>query len=327
MTTRWGVAATGGMAAAFADDLVLLPDAEIAFVGSRSPERAAEFAARYGAARSGTHRELLESGVDVVYVATPHAQHHALALAAIEAGVPLLVEKAFTATLAGAEEVVAAARAAEVFCMEAMWTRFQPAVVHARSLVEAGEIGEPTLVQADFCAQRDYDPTSRLFDPALGGGAILDLGVYVVSLAQYFLGRPDRVVATGTTYPNGSDASAAIHLGYADGRAASLVCGLASESPTRAVIAGTGGSIELLPRFHHAARIVVRRNGREPEEVHLPQTGRGYVHEAEEVHRCLAAGLLESPVMPLADTLEVQWIMEEALGQLGITMSEAPIHL
>jgi predicted dehydrogenase len=327
MTTRWGIAATGGMAAAFADDLVLLPDAEIAFVGSRVPERAAEFAARYGAAGSGTYRELLDADLDVVYLATPHAQHRALALAAIDAGIPLLVEKAFTVTLAGAEEVVAAARAAEVFCMEAMWTRFQPAVVHARELVEAGEIGEPTMVQADFGAFRAYDPTSRLFDPALGGGAILDLGVYVVSIAQYFLGRPDRVVATGRTHPNGADADAALHLAYDDGRAASLVCSLTSESPGRAVIWGTGGSIELAPRFHHPSQVVVRRNGREAEEVERPATGRGYLHEAEEVHRCLAAGLLESPVMPLADTLEVQWIMEEALGQLGITMSEAPIHL
>ncbi|MDZ5662821.1 Gfo/Idh/MocA family oxidoreductase [Nocardioides sp. zg-1308] len=331
MTTRWGIAATGGMAAAFATDLALVPDAELAFVGSRSPGSAADFADRFGAAASGTHRDLLDAGargeVDVVYIATPHPQHHALALAAVEAGTALLVEKAFTATLAGAEEVVAAARAAEVFCMEAMWTRFQPALRHARDLVAGGAIGDVLLVQADFGAFREYDPGNRLFDLALGGGAVLDLGVYPISLAQHFLGRPDRVTATGTTYPNGADRSAAIQLSWADGRAASLTCSLASATPGRALLVGTEGTLELVPPFHHPSRVVVRRNGQEAEEVELPPTGTGYVHQVEEVQRCLAAGLTESPVMPLADTLDVQWVLEECLGQLGITMVEATVDL
>ena len=331
MTTRWGIAATGGMAAAFATDLALVPDAGLAFVGSRSPDTAAAFAGRFGAAGAGTHRDLIAAGrrgeVDVVYVATPHPQHHALALAAIEAGIPLLVEKAFTATLAGAEEVVAAARATGVFCMEAMWTRFLPAVSYARDLLAAGEVGDPLVVQADLGAFRPYDPASRLFDLSLGGGSVLDLGVYPVSLAQHVLGRPDRVTATGTTFPNGSDATAAIHLSYADGRAASLVSSLAGGSPARAVVIGTGGSIELVPPFHHASRVVVRRNGEEAEHVELPPTGHGYTHQVVEVQRCLAEGLTESPVMTLQDTLDVMWVLEEALGQLGITMAEAPVEL
>jgi predicted dehydrogenase len=333
MTTRWGIAATGGMAAAFASDLALVADAEIAFVGSRSPGTAADFAGRFGGegAGSGTYRDLVEAGrrgdVDVVYVATPHPQHRDLALAVVDAGTSLLVEKAFTATLAGAEEVVAAARAAEVFCMEAMWTRFLPAVAHAREIVAAGEIGEVLLVQADFGAQRDYDPASRLFDLRLGGGSVLDLGVYPISLAQHFLGRPDRVTTTGTTYPSGADRSAAIQLSYDDGRAASLTCTLASQTPGRAILVGTEGSLELVPPFYHPSTVVVRRNGAEAEEVERPATGRGYVHQAEEVQRCLAAGLTESPVMPLQDTLEVMGVLEEALGQLGIAMSEAPIEV
>lgn len=331
MTTRWGIAATGRMAAAFAEDLAVTPDAEIAFVGSRSAASAAAFGARFGAPGAGTYRDLVDAGargeVDVIYVATPHPQHHDLALAAIGAGTPLLVEKAFTATLAGAHQVVDAARAAQVFCMEAMWTRFQPAVAHARELIAAGEIGDLLLVQADFGAHRSFDPSSRLFDPLLGGGAVLDLGVYPISLAQHLLGRPAAVTATGTTYDNGADASAAIHLAYADGRAAALTCALATSTPGRAVIVGAGGSIELEPPFHHPTRIVVRRNGQEPEVVDRPARGQGYVHQAEEVQRCLAAGLTESPVMPLADTLDVQWVLEEALGQLGITMAEATVEL
>ena len=194
-------------------------------------------------------------------------------------------------------------------------------------MVAAGEIGDVVLVQADFGAHRAFDPASRLFDLTLGGGSVLDLGVYPISLAQHFLGRPDRVTATGTLYPNGADASAAIHLAWADGRAAALTCSLASSTPGRAVIVGTEGSIELEPPFHHPERVVVRRNGEEPEAIERPATGRGYVHQAAEVQRCLAEGLTESPVMPLADTLDVQWVLEECLDQLGIAMSEAPVEL
>ena len=331
MTTRWGIAATGEMAAAFSEDLAHVPDAEIAFVGSRSPESAAAFAGRFGAPASGTYADLLAAGrdgdVDVVYVATPHPQHHDLALAAIAGGTPLLVEKAFTATLAGAQEVVDAARAAQVFCMEAMWTRFQPAVAHVRELVAAGEIGDLLLVQADFGAQRDFDPTSRLFDLALGGGAVLDLGVYPISFAQHFMGRPDRVTVTGTTYPNGADRSAAIQLSWDDGRAAALTTSLAAQTPGRALLVGTEGSVELMPPFHHPTRVVLHRNGAEPEEVELAPIGRGYAHQAIEVQECLAAGRTESAVMPLSDTLDVQWVLEEALGQLGVDMAEARVDL
>lgn len=327
MTIRWGIAGTGAMAAAFIADFAHVPGAEVVAVGSRTAARAGEFAAEHGVPAAYTYAELVRADLDVVYVATPHPQHHAVALAAIEAGRAVLVEKAFTATLAGAREVVAAARARGIFCMEAMWTRFQPAVLQARELIAAGEIGEVLMVQADLGAFRAYDPVSRLFDPALGGGATLDLGVYVVSVAQHFLGTPDRVSASGTHYPNGTDAAVAIHLAYDDGRAASLVCSLTSETGGRAVVMGTGGSIELAPRFHHPTELVVRRNGRPAQELHLPADGRGYAHEIVEVGRCLEAGLLESPAMPLEDTLGVQWVLEETLGQLGITAHEGQVLL
>lgn len=310
------------MAATFLADLALVPGHEAVAVGSRTADRATAFAAEHGAGAGLTYADLPHAEVDVVYLATPHPQHRDLALAAIAAGRAVLVEKAFTATLDGAHQVVAAAREAGVFCMEAMWTRFQPVVVEAKRLVDAGEIGEVVGVQADLGAFRAYDETSRLFDPALGGGATLDLGVYVVSIAQHFLGTPDTVTATGTHYPNGVDASAFIQLGYADGRAASLACALTTESPGRAVVWGTGGSIEIAPRFHHPDTIVVRRNGRDAETITRLPSGRGYTHEVLEVGRCLAAGLGESPVMPLHDTLGVQWVLQETLDRLGITPVE-----
>lgn len=327
MTTRWGIAGTGAMAEALLRDFEHVPDAEVTAVGSRTTERAREFADRHGIGGAFTYGELVRADLDVLYVATPHPHHHDLALASIEAGVPVLVEKAFTATLAGARRVVEAAREREVFCMEAMWTRLQPAVLRAKELVAAGEIGDLLMVQADLGAYRTYDPTDRLFDPALGGGSILDLGVYVVSIAQHFLGTPDRVAATGTLFPNGTDASVVITMSHDDGRAASVMCSLMSETPARAVVAGTGGSIEIAPRFHHPTRLVVRRNGEAEEEIDLRALGRGYAHQITHVGECLAAGLTESPVVSLADTLGVQWVMEEALGQLGITPSEGVVDL
>jgi predicted dehydrogenase len=324
MTIRWGIASTGKMAEGFVRDFAHVPDATITAVGSRRPESAADFAARHDIPTAhGSYRALVEDpDVDVIYVATPHPQHHAIARAAIEAGKAVLVEKAFTATLAGAQELADLARERGVFCMEAMWTRFQPIVAHARELIAAGEIGELRMAQADLGAFRAYDEADRLFAPHLGGGATLDLGVYVISIAEHFLGRPDRVDAAGKLFPNGADASISILLGYDNGRSASLLASLESETPGRAVIAGTRGSIELVPRFHHPDTLVLRRNGQPAETIVRAPVGRGYCHEAIEVNRCLSLGLTESPVVTLQDTLDVQWTMEQVLSQLGITHTE-----
>lgn len=305
------------MAEVFLADFPHAADAEVVAIGSRSTERAREFASSHGVAEGLAYADLMAADVDVVYIATPHPQHHALAVAALEAGRPVMVEKAFTSSLADTREIVDLARARGVFCMEAMWTRFQPAVVEATRLVADGAIGDVIAVQADLGAYRTYDPEHRLFAPELGGGATLDLGVYVISIAQHFLGTPEAVTASGTRYPNGVDASAVIQMSYADGRAASLACSLTTETPGRAVVWGTGGSIEIGPRFHHPTQLVVRRNGLASETLDLPVAGRGYAHEIDEVDRCLAAGLTESPTMPLADTVDVQWVMEETLAQIS----------
>jgi predicted dehydrogenase len=326
MSTRWGVAGTGLMAEAFLDDFAHVPEAELVAVGSRSLERAQAFASERGAVGM-TYADVVAADLDVLYIATPHPQHRDLALAAIAHGTPVLVEKSFTATLDGAREVVAAARAAGVLCVEAMWTRMQPAVLRARELVAAGEIGEVTSVQADFGAHRRYDPTHRLFAPELGGGAVLDLGVYPISFAQHFLGTPDRVAATGTLFPNGTDASASLLLSYDDGRGAALSTSLQAATGVRATVIGTRGSIELGTPFHHATQLVVRREGDAPQQIDVPALGRGYSHEIIHIGECLAEGRTESPLVPLDDTLAVQWVMQEALGQLGITPVEGTVDL
>ncbi|MDT0275818.1 Gfo/Idh/MocA family protein [Blastococcus goldschmidtiae] len=322
---RWGVVGPGRIAESVLPDFAHVPHARVVAVASRSQERADAFAARHGLDRAhGSYADILtDPDVDVLYVATPHAQHHGFALAALRAGKALLVEKAFTATTAGAAEVVAAARETGVFTMEAMWTRFQPAVVALRELVADGAIGEVRSVQADLGVSRVYDPVDRLFALALGGGALLDLGVYVVSFAQMLLGTPQRVVATGSLFPTGVDAEAALLLGYDDGRAATLLASLRQALPGQARVFGTTGWIDVLPRFHHPDTIVLHRAGAESERIRRPQLGVGYAHELIEVTECLRAGGTESAVMPLADTLAVQDVLGQAAEQLGVRHAEA----
>lgn len=322
---RWGVVGPGRIADSVLPDFAHVPHARVVAVASRSQERADAFAARHGLDRAhGSYAAILaDPDVDVLYVATPHAQHSAFALAALRAGKALLVEKAFTATTAGAAAVVDAARETGVFTMEAMWTRFQPAVVAVRELVADGAIGEVRSVQADLGVSRVYDPVDRLFALALGGGALLDLGVYVVSFAQMLLGTPQRVVATGSLFPTGVDAEAALLLGYEDGRAATLIASLRQALPGQARVFGTTGWIDVLPRFHHPDTIVLHRAGAEPETIRRPQLGVGYAHELIEVTECLRAGRTESAVMPLADTLAVQDVLGQAAEQLGVRHAEA----
>ncbi|MBM7807263.1 putative dehydrogenase [Geodermatophilus bullaregiensis] len=323
---RWGVVGPGRIAQNVMGDFAHVEGAKPVAVASRSAERAETFAQQHGLERAyGSYAEILaDPDVDVLYVATPHPQHHAVALAAIDAGKALLVEKAFTATTAGAAEVVDRARERGVFVMEAMWTRFQPAVVALRELVADGAIGEVRSVQADLGVDRAYDPADRLFALELGGGALLDLGVYVVSFAQMLLGAPDTVTTAGSTYPTGVDAEAALLLGWDDGRTATLTTSLRYPTPGQARVFGTGGWIDVLPRFHHPDTIVLHRTGAGPETITRRPDGVGYSHELAEVTACLRAGRTESAVMPLADTLAVQDVLGRAAEQLGVAHREDP---
>ena len=323
-TVRWGVVGPGRIAQNVVRDFPQVPGAALVAVASRSAERAQTFADEHQVpAAYGSYGEVVAADdVDALYIATPHPQHHAVALAAIAAGKAVLVEKTFTATVAGAEEVVAAARQHRVFAMEAMWTRFQPAIVAARELIADGAIGEVRQVQADLGVDRPFDPSDRLYDPAQGGGAMLDLGVYVVSFAQHFLGTPDRVAVTGSLAPTGVDAEAGLLLGYDDGRAAALLVSIRHHTPGAARIQGTQGWIEVQPRFHHPRTIVLHRRGHDPETLTRTPTGGGYAHELAEVTEGVLAGRTESAVMPLEDTLAVQRVLNEACEQLGVVHHE-----
>ena len=319
----------GAIAHGVAGDFQFVPGAELAAVASRTKEKAQEFAARHGVKHAyGSYRELLESPeVDVVYISTPHPYHRDVALAAIANGKSVLVEKAFTATLVGAQQVVDAARAKGVFAMEAMWTRFQPVVAAAREVVAWGRIGEVVAVQGDLDAARDYEPGHRLFERDLGGGAILDLGVYVVNFAQAFLGDVRSVDCLTRLYPTGIEKAASINLGHTGGGMSSLACGFDGPGPGRMTIVGTKGWIEVEPRFHHPTTISVHRAGVLPRIIEARPTGGGYSHEFAEVTQRIAEGSTESPTMPLHDTLEVMRVLESCLRQAGITHSEAKVDL
>lgn len=316
MAVRWAIAGPGKIAGTVASEFALVPDADLVAVASRSSERAADFAGRHGLTPLGYDELWASDAVDAVYVATPHAHHTELCLAALAAGKHLLVEKSFTTSVADTRRVVAAARASGLFVMEAMWTRFLPAMVGLRELVADGAIGEVRTVQGDLTAFREFNPTDRLFDPAQGGGAVFDLGVYVLSFAQHLLGTPDRVLATGGALPNGVEGEAGILLGYDDGRFASLGIGFTSYGPGRVWVGGTGGWIDVPPRFHRMQRLVLHRAGADPEELHLPPVGLGYSHEIAAASADILAGRTESDVMPLDDTVAVQELMAEVLRQL-----------
>ncbi|HEX2704178.1 MAG TPA: Gfo/Idh/MocA family oxidoreductase [Candidatus Lustribacter sp.] len=320
-SVRWGILATGSIAATVASDLALVAGAERYAVASRDGARARDFALQHGFARSyGSHAALLaDPDVDAVYIATPHGQHHAVASAVIEAGKPALVEKAFTCSAAAAADLVEKARAADVFLMEAMWLRFQPGHARVRALVAEGAIGEVRAIHADlgFNATAAGRAEGRLTDPAAGGGALLDCGVYVVSLAQWYLGHPSTVHAVGRIGPTGVDVEAGLLLGYPNDAHAILSCSFTTDTPGGATIVGTDGRIIIEPRLHNPRRIRLEREGLDTETIPDPRIGRGYAHEFTHVGECLEAGLTESPVMPLADTLSVMATLDAALDQIG----------
>jgi predicted dehydrogenase len=315
---RWGVIGTGGIAASFTADLSLTDSGSVVAVGSRSRAGADRFADRFGIERRHEGYEALvaDPDVDVVYVATPHPMHRDNALLALEAGKPVLVEKAFTMNAPEAREVVAAARSRGLLAMEAMWTRFLPHMREIRRLIADGALGELVTVVADHGQWFEQDRAHRLFAPELGGGALLDLGVYPVSLASMLLGRPDRVVALLDPAFTGVDGQTSMLLGHPGGAQAVLTCTSAASTPTRAFIVGTQARIEVEgPWYRPAAFTLIPRDG-EPTRFDVPHEGSGLRHEADEVARLLAQGATESPLMPLDETVAIMETMDAVLEQL-----------
>ncbi|MFC4590829.1 Gfo/Idh/MocA family protein [Sphaerisporangium corydalis] len=321
---RWAIVGTGGIATAFADDLRLSDAGELVAVGSRSAARAEAFAARTSAPRAHSDQaELLAADdVDAVYVAVPHSAHHAVALAAIEAGKAVLVEKPFTINRGQAEELVKAARSRGVFLMEAMWTRFLPHMVRVRELLAQGRLGDVRLVTAEHGAWFRHDPEHRMFDPHLGGGALLDLGVYPLSFMSMVLGAPASVLAATQFGDTGVDGQTAVVLGYEQGRQAVATSSMQAFLPNRASIAGTDGRIDIDATWYRPTSFTLTERTGAVERYEFPVPGNGLRYQTEEVARCLREGLLESPVLPLAESCEIMGTMDAARTQVGLRYPE-----
>ena len=309
---RWGILGTGGIAHTFVSDLRLTESGVVSAVGSRSRSSADRFADEFGIKeRHASYESLVaDPGVDVVYVATPHPMHRDNAILALRAGKPVLVEKPFAMNATEAIEIVEVAREQGLFAMEAMWTRFLPHIVVVRDWVAQDLLGEIVTVTADHGQWFAEDPEFRLFAPELGGGALLDLGVYPVSFASMILGAPNRIASIIDPAFTGVDAQTSMLFGYESGAQAVLTCTLRAKSPTRASIAGTDARIEIEGDFYAPAKATLVPRQGEPTRVESAHEGRGLRHQADEVARRLAAGDLESPVMPLDETIAIMQTMD-----------------
>lgn len=316
---RWGILGAGYIAGAFADAVNARTRSPLVAVGSRNRDRVERFATAHGIPTTHLgYRGLVEDNqVDAVYIATPHSEHHAHALLAIAAGKHVLVEKAFMRNAAEAEEVFAAARAAGVFVMEAMWTRFLPHVAALRQVIAAGEIGEIVNITADHGQWFAFDPTSRLFDPHLAGGALLDLGIYPVSFAHDLLGVPDAVTAVGKLTDTGVDGQVSVVLSYGAQVQANLAATLWAKTPTTACISGTEGYIQVAGDFYAPTSFTVQRTDGARWTFDRPES-KGLQYEAAEVARRATAGELESPSMTWDNTLQVMRTLDAVRAQIGL---------
>lgn len=275
---HWGLIGLGKIAHKFARDLALLPEARLYAVASRSQEKADRFAAEYGAAEAyGNYGELLSCPeLDAVYIATPHSLHLENSLMCLESGLPVLCEKPLALNGGQVEKVIHKAREKEVFLMEALWTRFHPSTRKVLELIEQAAIGEVLSVRADFGFRADFDPRSRLFDPALGGGALLDIGIYPVFLAYLLLGPDPEISARAVYGATGVDEECGITFRYPGGQMAHLHCSFRAHTRTEAFIYGTEGTIQLLPRWHEPTDIQIRWNQGREENLSFEKKGHGW---------------------------------------------------
>lgn len=317
---RWGILGTGNVAREFITDLGTVADAEILAVGSRSKDNAERFAKTFNIPRQHVGYENLanDCDIDVVYVATPHPFHMENTIMCLRAGKAVLCEKPFALNASQARQMVRVAMAQKKFLMEAMWTRFLPIIVKVRQWLADGVIGQVRMLQANFCFRGDWGANSRYFNPRMAGGALMDFGVYTVSLASMiFGGRPRKIAATGHIGQTGVDEQSAMIFTYDSGLAI-LTCAIAVGPNREVMIFGTKGTIRIAPVFHCGSRAVLAVDGKDEREVDTKPDGIGFCYEAREVISCLRDGRLQSNVVPLNETVEIMETMDEIRSQLKL---------
>ncbi len=319
-TFRWGILGTGAIAGQFVEGLKGTPGAEVLAVGSRSEASAERFGQERGIPRryAGYENLAADPDVDVVYVATPHPFHAANAELCLRAGKAVLCEKPFTVNAGEAERVVALAREKNLFLMEGMWTRFFPLMGELRRLISDGAIGEPRMLTVDFGFRDEFDPRSRKFDPDLGGGALLDVGVYCISLASSLFGAPSEVAGVGHLGETGVDEQSAAILKHDGGRLSVLCFATRTGTPQEATVMGTEGYVKIHRDWWRPTAMTLHRPGETEEPFEAPVEGNGFNYEAAEVMRSLEEGRTESGIMPLEETLSVMRTMDEIRSAWGL---------
>ena len=318
--TRWGILGCGRIAGAFVEAIPHSPGAELVAVGSRTQAKADEFGIQHGVARRhGSYLALAaDPNVDAIYIATPHPMHEADSILCLEHGKAILTEKPFTINAAQAQRVFSAARTANRFAMEAHWSRFLTLMRELHKLLLDGAICETRMLQADFGFRAGFVPSGRLFVPALGGGALLDVGCYCVSLAVMLFGSPNKITGVAAIGSTGVDEQAGMTLGYPDGKLALLSTAVRTSSQQEAVICGTAGRIHLHNPWWKLTAMTIHRDGKDPETVAIPAEGNGFSYEINEAMACIATGKMESEIMPHTETIEIMRIMDVLRGQWGV---------
>lgn len=330
MEFRWGIIGCGQIAPKFFQSLEKTGEGRGVAAASKSMRRAKRFQREAGVKRVyGSYEEMLDrEQFDAVYIANTHAEHAAAAILCLERGLPVLVEKAFTRNAGEAEELILLACAKNLFLMEAMWTRFNPAIVKLRELLRDGAVGDIEHLRAAFCIRMNpfrlkSMPWNRMYSPRLAGGALLDLGVYAIAFSRMVFGQPpERISSSAKMTWTGVDKTSEYNFDYSGGKRAELISSFGLERPRDAVITGTKGIIRI-SEFMHPSQMVLTRAGHAPETIkiepdRLDNGATGFQHEIREVHRCIREGLLESPAMPLDETLEIMQTMDALRAQWGM---------
>ncbi|MFT5144086.1 MAG: putative dehydrogenase [Rhodothermales bacterium] len=321
MTTplRWGILGLGGIAHKFASDLALVDGAVLAAAASRTQAKADAFCAEHGGKAYGSYQDLLEDDqIDVVYVATPHDSHAALTIASLEHGHHVLCEKPVAVNRAQAKRMVDASSASGKFFMEALWSRFNPTIAAVIDRTQAGDIGQVRYITADFSIEVTAGPESRLLNPELAGGSLLDMGIYPLFLAYAIMGVPDRITARMIASETGVDGQTGIILEYPKAMAV-LYSGFASQSNMEATVTGSLGRFSIEPMWHasDAYRHHVNRAS-DFERHHHPRKGLGFVHEIEECHRCIRSGETESALWSHRDSLNLIALLDGVRREIGL---------
>jgi predicted dehydrogenase len=317
---NWGIIGAGNNAGQFARDLKLLPRARLKAVASRSADRASAFAEKYKIPEWHDSWEAIagDPEIDIVYVATHHPFHFKNTRSALEAGKAVICEKPFTMNRRELEILVRIAREKKVFLMEAIWTRFLPSTRRVLEIMESGKLGRLRDVYADFGFRFEFDPEHRLFDPAKGGGALLDIGIYPVFISQLMAGPPEQLHATARFAPTGVDNCCNMIFEHGHGIVSSLNCTLLSDAPTEANLLFEHGWIRMESWWLAPGPITIYRKGRKPKRVKFREPGKGYHYEAAEVMQCLDLGLTESPSLPLDFSLNLMGTLDAVREACGI---------